>query len=131
MVSGQVASACTVLARIMIMHGHDFVHVRRVPSESFVFLEELGLARLLGGCNNGGGGGNLWPVKRLKYEHMPRFIFSKAFTAGQGGIKETQTNSAAPETPLLPTVRHNRPTRSISRTGSVVSLLCCLGILVI
>ena len=29
-------------------------------------------------CNNVGGGGNLWPVKRLNYEHTPRFIFSKA-----------------------------------------------------
>ena len=32
------------------------------------------------GCNYGGGGGNLWPVKRFNYEHTPRFIFSKALT---------------------------------------------------
>ena len=45
---------------------------------------------------------------------------AESSTSGQGDMNETPTISAAPETHFLPTVCHNRPTRSTSRTGSLV-----------
>jgi len=43
------------------------------------------------GCNNGGGGGNFWNVKRLvaKWTGARKRLFS-GFFAAQGGILQTQ-----------------------------------------
>jgi len=43
-----------------------------------------------------------------------------ASTSGQEGINENPADSAAPVSPLLPTMRPNRPRCSFSRSGNVV-----------